>query len=492
MTTRHTIRLAAPIVGLSCLPLLLGAYAAWHLHRSQRAASDALACNVRSVRSAEELAIGIRDVRTRLHRYLLTADPAALHDVRRLRRETDRWLDEARRNAVHRFEWESIADLTRDYNAFFADLGQAGTDPAALHALADRVEDILRPAQAYLDFNEDEGQWNSEDNERVADRMALGLLLLGVCGPLTGVVAGYGIARAVNRSLVRLSIPVRDAAGKLNEVVGPVTVSAGMGLEEFEATLHRVADHTRTVVERLHRTQRDALRAEQLAAVGQMAAGLAHELRNPLMSMKLLVQSADDRAGGGALAGRDLAVLEEEITRLEQLTATFLDFARPQAPQKTPFVAQELLEGVAELVSGQAGQRDVRIECDLPAGPVWVDADAGQVRQVVLNLLLNALDAIGHGGTIGLRLESADPAGQWVAMLVTDTGPGLPRDLGQDIFAPFVSTKVTGIGLGLSVSKRLVEAHGGEIAAADRPGGGAVFSVRLPCAAHPPAPVPAP
>ena len=126
-------------------------------------------------------------------------------------------------------------------------------------------------------------------------------------------------------------------------------------------------------------------------------------------------------------------------------------------------------------------RHDVRIDCDWPSGPARVEADAGQVRQVVLNLLLNALEAVGDGGEVQARLAVLASGGRrWVEVAVEDTGPGLPAHLGEGIFAPFVSTKPTGLGLGLSVCRRIAEAHGGEITAADRPGGGAVFRLRLP------------
>jgi signal transduction histidine kinase len=486
MSARPTIRLSAPIAAVSSLPLLVCVFAAWDVHRSQRAASAALDLNVGSMRAAEEMAIAVRDARSLLERFLLGGDPRPLARLPELHRDLQRWLAAARRTAVTDRERELVALLGRGHEDFAAGLTRLLQAPraeqaAAAQALIRRAEDIRRPAQDYLDYNEEEIQRNSRENQQQADRTALGLLLLGVCGPAAGLLAGYGIARAVHRSLVRLSIPVRDAAGKLNEVVGPLTVSSGLSVEEFEAILRRMAEQIGDVVGRLQQSQREALRAEQLAAVGQMAAGVAHELRNPLMSMKLLVQSAAEQPGGG-LCGRDLAVLEEEMTRLEQLTRTLLDFARPPQPQKRVFGLQELVESSVDLLSSQAAQRDVRIDCDMPEAPVWAEADAGQLRQVLLNLLLNALEAIRDGGTVRVGLTAVpagdDPGG--VCLRVEDTGPGLPASLGPDIFAPFVSTKPSGIGLGLSICKRIVEAHGGVITAADRPGGGAVFEVRLP------------
>ena len=157
------------------------------------------------------------------------------------------------------------------------------------------TSEILQPAQDYLDINEDEIAASIVENERIADRMVLGLLLLGVCGPVSGLLAGFGISRAVSHSIVRLSVPIRDAAGKLNEIVGPITLSARWSLDELEGVLRTIAERIGAVIERLQQSERDARRAEHLAAVGQMAAGIAHELRNPLMPMKILVQAAAER-----------------------------------------------------------------------------------------------------------------------------------------------------------------------------------------------------
>jgi signal transduction histidine kinase len=219
-----------------------------------------------------------------------------------------------------------------------------------------------------------------------------------------------------------------------------------------------------------------------------MAAGLAHELRNPLMPMKLLVQAAAERAPSPGLDGRDLAVLEQEITRLERSIQLFLDFARPPQVEKRTFDMGEILAQLLSLLAPRAEQQGVRLECRRPEQPVLVRADVGQLRQVVLNLLLNALDATGQGGTILVELAASDNSPRedgardgWLTLRVSDTGRGLPAGLGQRIFEPFVSTKETGLGLGLTICKRIVEAHEGEIRAADRPERGAVFTVRLPC-----------
>ena len=149
-------------------------------------------------------------------------------------------------------------------------------------------------------------------------------------------------------------------------MVGPVTFTGG-DFQQMESGLRQISDRIGAVVDRLRRSEREVLRAEQLAAVtGQMAAGMAHELRNPLTSMKILVQAAQ-ASPDAALTGRDLIVLEEEISRLERLVQTFLQFARPPRPEKQVRDVQGLVREVLELMAGRAARVGTRLECVLPA-----------------------------------------------------------------------------------------------------------------------------
>ena len=499
MKTRLLLRMTAPIMVLSIIPLAGGIVAAWQVHHSQKLNSEDLARNTLSMRAAEELVIEFHNVQHKLHLFLITKDRRHLEEVPALRlgtQGTDRWLNVMEQTAMTQEELELIGRVHNGYERFFTDFEGLLQAPHA-DGLPDRVREladgtlepeILQPAQRYLDINEKEIGDNNEANQTNTDHMVLALLLLGVCGPVSGLLAGYGISRAVSHSIVRLSVPIRDAAGKLNEIVGPITLSARWGLEELEGVLHTIAERIGAVIERLQQSERDARKAEHLAAVGQMAAGMAHELRNPLMPMKILVQAAAERSPSPGLDERDLAVLEQEITRLERSIQLFLDFARPPRVEKRTFDAGEMLTSLVGLLTPRAQQQGVRLECRLPDQPVLIQADVGQIRQVVLNLLLNALDATGHGGTILLEMAVAGhpskgdgTSDRWLTLRVSDTGCGLPAGLGQRIFEPFVSTKETGLGLGLSICKRIVEAHEGEIQAANRPEGGAVFTIRLPC-----------
>jgi signal transduction histidine kinase len=195
--------------------------------------------------------------------------------------------------------------------------------------------------------------------------------------------------------------------------------------------------------------------------------------------MKILVQSAGQRADEAGLGARGLAVLEEEINRLENLTRTFLDFARPPQLEKRPVDVRTVIEDAVGLVAGRARRCGVQVTGAAPASPVLLRADAGLLRQLLLNLLLNALEALPGGGSVVVELLVPE-GGRALTLRVADSGAGLAAGREEDIFRPFVSTKPTGLGLGLSICRRIVEAHGGTIEAANRPEGGAVFTVRLP------------
>jgi signal transduction histidine kinase len=232
------------------------------------------------------------------------------------------------------------------------------------------------------------------------------------------------------------------------------------------------------VAGRLQQQQRELLRTEQLSAVGQLAAGVAHEIRNPLTGIKLLVEAAARQKNPRPLDAEDLRVIHGEVAKLEQTVQNFLTFARLPAPLRAPCDLREVISQASELVRGRAGQQHVEVVVESPEVPVVVPVDRGQIGTVLVNLLLNALDATSKGGRIEVVLEP--PANGAVRVVVSDTGSGIPEAVLGRLFTPFVTTKSTGTGLGLSLAARVVEEHGGAVSGGNRPEGGARFVLSLP------------
>lgn len=215
-----------------------------------------------------------------------------------------------------------------------------------------------------------------------------------------------------------------------------------------------------------------------------MAAGVAHELRNPLTAVKLLVQTVAHKAAVGGFRPEHFTVIQDEISRMENTIQSLLDFAKPAASRRVPCSLGDLMQRAVNLVRGRADQHRVRIV--LPEDRrVTVNCDPEQLHQVFVNLLLNGMDAMPQGGTlvIALRVQSGVD-GDWCDVAVMDEGSGIPAELLDHIFEPFVTTKSHGTGLGLAISRRLVEEHGGYLSAANRPDHGAEFTMRLPCLAE--------
>ncbi len=465
-------RLLTPVLGLSVLLLVTAFGSAWYLRSIQRRLSTALEENVASVVAAQELESSVREIDRSFDRYLITGDPSHLKAIPPLQEKADAALRAAEAWALTAREKELMAQVRTGYarlSAEFADAARTPRGPghrprvAAVAELPERQ--ILGPAREYRQLNEDALAGTSRATRAVADRLTVGLLALGLCGAGGGLLGGWVITTGVRRSIERTEGRLRGAAARLHSALP----GGGPG-EDVEASVT-------AVLARLRQVERDALQAERLAWVGQMAAGVAHEIRNPLMAIKLLVQAAADPHREIPFRSRDLAVIEQEIGRLEGIVTGFLDFARPPTPAKQ---LVELAPLVADAVAGlgaRAALQGVAVVADLAAGPAAVVADPGQFRQVVYNLLYNALDAQPGGGEV--RVTAATGAAG-LELRVEDRCPGPPADLGERIFDPFVSTKPTGVGLGLSICRRIVESHGGTIRVGARPGGGAAFTVCLP------------
>jgi two-component system, NtrC family, sensor histidine kinase PilS len=222
-------------------------------------------------------------------------------------------------------------------------------------------------------------------------------------------------------------------------------------------------------------------RSERLADLGQLAAGLAHELRNPLASMCGSVEILKSSASLAEQERRLMEIVLREAERLNHLVTRFLEFTRPAPPRRAQVDLSRIVEHTLEVFSHDPGAARVRIERSLV--PATVACDADQMRQVFWNLLANAAQACGaHAGEdrVGTIRVSCSPAADGVALIVQDDGPGIPPQNVQRIFTPFFTTKQQGTGLGLATVQRIVDAHGGTIVVESSPGCGAKFAVHIP------------
>jgi signal transduction histidine kinase len=304
------------------------------------------------------------------------------------------------------------------------------------------------------------------------------------------IVAGAGAVAICAVSLVALAYLIQRPMVELQEKIGlvsegdlDVAVSFSRRNDEI-GDLGRNFNHmmeqlreSREEIERLHHTQ--ISRAEHLATLGEMAAGLAHEIRNPLAGI----------AGVIEIIGRDLpatsparAVVKDvrlEIAQIDRILTDLLETARPHPPHVSRGDLNTTVEHTVMLVRQQVLSRPIKIELERAPDLPEVEHDSDQIHQVLLNLLLNAVQAIdgGGAGTVRVRVGSRDDC---ASVLVSDTGRGIPPQNLSNIFRPFFTTKGNGTGLGLSLARRIVEEHHGRIEVTSVVGKGSQFEVLLP------------
>ncbi|KTR04296.1 hypothetical protein NS365_15565 [Aureimonas ureilytica] len=300
------------------------------------------------------------------------------------------------------------------------------------------------------------------------------LWIIFVTGMGLAVVAGIALSSLVTRRVERLAKGVSAvAAGDFTQEM-PVEGHDELDrlMIAFNAMSAQLQDY-RQLQARLRRKER-------FATLGEVAAGFAHEVRNPLGIIKTTAELVGRKPDLTEADRRRLGYVADEVRRIDQLIRDFLVFARP-AQRTSTVTAASLLERVLGLCGDEIARRGVALDVKDASGGALLTVDLDQMAQAFLNLVLNALDAMGEGGG-SLFIEIAPPKAGNLSFLFRDTGPGIPPALLERIFDPFMTTKAHGTGLGLATVFAIVEGHGGWIEARNLEGGGALFELTLPVA----------
>lgn len=359
-----------------------------------------------------------------------------------------------------------------------------GIESAKRTALLHQLSDLTRGIAASSDQIRSINQKLLLDASEQRDNATASVFLIRTCvliiGPGLGIAYGWWMATRLQRTVARITVTLRDAAvGERS--LGAVCIDRHMDLEAIQSQVEHVVASLNQANDELKRARDEVLRSERLAAVGELAAGVAHELRNPLTSVKLLLQHTAQRPQSEPLTEARLQIILDEIARMESTIQGLLDFSRPPRLNRTRHDIRESLRRAMNLVAGRSQQQHVEMTAKLGDQPLLVDADPEQLHQVFVNLLLNGLEAMPGGGR--LKLEAAvDDSKQAIHVSVRDSGLGIPEEILKRLFEPFATSKDRGTGLGLAVSRRIVTDHQGTINAANCSAGGAVFDVVLPAA----------
>ncbi len=267
-------------------------------------------------------------------------------------------------------------------------------------------------------------------------------------------------------------------------VVGAVTGLLAQREQERSAELQRTAagleeSYRKLQIqsERIISVEEQLRRAEKLSTLGEMAAVLAHEIRNPLGSIRGTAEILRDDYRPGDPKHEFIEIQIKETERLNHVVEDFLRMARPQAAEMRSCSLREELETIVTLTANDARQRGIHLSFEPPADDLTVTGDGEKLRQAFLNIVINALQATPGGGSVTI---SVDRTSDSCALRFRDTGPGIPAEVRERIFEPFFTTKPDGTGLGMAVTKKIIETHGGTLNVESETGGGTTVFVSLP------------
>jgi signal transduction histidine kinase/putative methionine-R-sulfoxide reductase with GAF domain len=248
--------------------------------------------------------------------------------------------------------------------------------------------------------------------------------------------------------------------------------------QELKAFSQQMEEKIQKTTADLKKTEAQLIRSEKLAALGQLAAGIAHEIRNPLTSINILIHSLRQNISSGESRSEDFKVIEEEIHRINEIVDQFLRFAKPAPPHLERTEVTSIFEEILQLLRPQMEKLRISVQKDFRSVPL-ITIDNEQMKQVILNLLMNSIQAMPEGGQFRLEGEVSKD-GQWVELSIRDSGVGIPPEDMDKLFDPFFSTKEGGIGLGLSIAHRIIDQHHGKIEVTSNPNEGTIFTVYLP------------
>ncbi len=328
------------------------------------------------------------------------------------------------------------------------------------------------------------------------NRVVLTFLLIALLTVVVLSIIAYFITINIFRPLRELLLATRTIAegnlsyrvrAKSRDEVGELTDSFNKMTEELEKTTESYLSLTRTLEDKvtdkskeLQAAQDQLVRSEKLSSLGKMAAGIAHEINNPLTSILINSHLLAERLQGDESCGEGLKMIIDETSRCSTIVNGLLEFSRQTLPRKEPVDVNVIVEKTLALLRSQILVHRVIVNKHLDRTLPQIMIDGNKIEQVFTNIILNAIDAMPDGGSLGITTRISGD-GQYVEVVFSDTGCGIPPEQMGKIFDPFFTTKGTkGTGLGLSVSYGIVEQHNGTITAASKVKEGSTFTVRLP------------
>jgi len=503
MTFQRKLLLA---FSLMALPTLLVGAAAIHSNVLERRALEALGRSMARTRTYAELETAMFNEGEIVWRYLSGMDPTARDEFRMSGEVVDywqqRWRSELRPDEMRLSS--SVQAIQREIQAVgervFA-LYDSGQREAAYRLAQRELRDGLMPAltrlnrETYRQARESSvrGAYSRLEEILVAEGGVL--IAMSALALAAGLFASWLISRGLARPIMELTRAM-DVVGS-GELDHPIQVRSRDELGQLARAFAQMTEHVRqsrgdmlrlnaeleAKIGQLERTQAQLIQSEKLASVGEMAAAVAHGLRNPLASLRATAQLALRHSSSPA-SREHLGLIIQEVDRLDRRISHLLSFSRAASFHPLEESVTELVKSVLPTFAELLRERRIELQLELPPAAPVVRVDPIQLEQALVEIISNSVDAMPDGGTLHIAVRSDDRPvgadGAAVLVEIADTGVGIPEHVLPSVCEPFFTTRPEGTGLGLAIAKRYVEQNGGRLEITSRRGAGTLVRVRLP------------
>jgi signal transduction histidine kinase len=479
------------------LAVCVGLAMIWAVVIWQAATADLTASHAQSLRAERLRGDLYRQVKEILDRFV-SGDRAARQEFEHLGTGVERSLRELRAHAASREEAALIDDVevahrrvSRLVRETFSLLG-SGARARAMQKVEHELEQVafreqddrINRLRAYYDAASDRSRRRTVAVGRRGTLLAATVMVLAL-------LWGGGLLFGIQRWLVRplQTVGRSTAVMSTGDLDHRIQVASMDELGDLARSINGMAQALKQIQERL-------VQAERLAAIGELSSYIAHNIRNPLASIRSSAQAALDEPGMPSDVRAHVASIIKTVDHLNQWVHHFLFVFKPITPALAPGDVNRIVRDAVHVMRPTAERKGVELQLALAPGLPPVPLDAGYLEQAIVSILMNACDAASPGTVlIGSRLVRDGAGVQMVAIDVADSGAGIPHELRQQVFTPFFTTKPGGVGLGLTMAQKIVAAHGGTVALSSRDGGGTTVRISLPVShrgLNDPAPPPAP
>ena len=454
----------------------------WYTYRMEGLLKDILDRNVTAFQEAEALENALVNQKGFVSYYFLDGNPDWLRQLGEYRQIFRERLKRVRSLAETERQKEAVERIETEYDLYITGKDEviaryrAGEKEAGarLHSeVRTFFFKTLQLCEQYKDLHKQRIEYAMAKSHAEARKLR--------------VIVGTGMLVVLLLTLLLIFVllsqilgPVRRMA--LEGAIGGGPQKSGDEVKALGRTLRGLREDVEHTHSELEKSREHLLQAEKMALVGKLAAGVAHTIRNPLTSVKMRLFSLGRTLDLAAPQKEDFEVISEEIGHIDTIVQNFLEFSRPPKLKMQKVSPSEVVDLVIRLLEHRLKSYDVDIEIIRKETLPEIEVDPEQLKEVLVNLIINACEAMDRGGSIVIHEEESflEPLGRVIMIRLTDNGPGIRESIKEKVFEPFFTTKEEGSGLGLSIASRIVVEHGGRLDLSSEEGQGSTFLITLP------------